>query len=119
MPADRLTATFSALADPTRRAILARVATGECTVTELAAPFRMTMPAISKHLRVLEGAGLSSRRREAQLRPCRLEAAPLKEVVEWAERYWEIWEGRLDRRDTYLKELQTKETKNARKHRRK
>ena len=119
MPADRLTATFSALADPTRRAILARLATGECTVTELAAPFQMTMPAISKHLRVLEGAGLISRRREAQLRPCRLEAAPLKDVVEWAERYREIWEGRLDRLDTYLKELQTKETKHARKHRRK
>lgn len=119
MPADRLTATFSALADPTRRAILARLATGERTVTELAAPFQMTMPAISKHLRVLERAGLISRRREAQLRPCRLEAAPLKEVVEWAERYREIWEGRLDRLDTYLKELQTKETKNARKQRRK
>jgi DNA-binding transcriptional ArsR family regulator len=119
MPADRLTATFSALADPTRRAILARLATGECTVTELAAPFQMTMPAISKHLRVLEGAGLISRRREAQLRPCRLEAAPLRDVVEWAERYREIWEGRLDRLDTYLKELQTKETKHARKHRRK
>ena len=119
MPADRLTATFSALADPTRRAILARLATGECTVTELAAPFQMTMPAISKHLRVLEGAGLISRRREAQLRPCRLEAAPLKDVVEWAERYREIWEGRLDRLDTYLKELQTKETKHAGKHRHK
>ena len=119
MTADRLTATFSALADPTRRAILARLATGECTVTELAAPFRMTMPAISKHLRVLERAGLISRRREAQLRPCRLEAAPLKEVVEWAERYREIWEGRLDRLDAYLEELQTKETKHARKQRRK
>jgi DNA-binding transcriptional ArsR family regulator len=119
MTADRLTATFSALADPTRRAILARLATGECTVTELAAPFRMTMPAISKHLRVLEGAGLVSRRREAQLRPCRLEAAPLKEVAEWAERYREIWEGRLDRLDSYLKELQTKETKHARQQRRK
>ena len=119
MAADRLTTTFAALADPTRRAILARLASGECTVTELAAPFRMTMPGISKHLRVLEGAGLISRRREAQLRPCRLEAAPLKDVVEWAERYRAIWEGRLDRLDTYLKELQTKETKNARKHRRK
>src|SRR4026209_212887 len=119
MPADRLTATFSALADPTRRAILARLATGECTVTELAAPFQMTMPAISKHLRVLEGAGLISRRGEAQLRPCRLEAAPLRDVVEWAERYRAIWEGRLDRLDTYLKELQTKETKNARQRRRK
>ena len=119
MAADRLTATFSALADPTRRAILARLATGECTVTQLAAPFRMTMPAISKHLRVLEGAGLISRRREAQLRPCRLEAAPLREVAEWAERYREIWEGRLDRLDTYLKDLQEKETNNARKQRRK
>jgi DNA-binding transcriptional ArsR family regulator len=118
MPADRLDATFAALADPTRRAILARLASGECTVTELAAPFQMTMPAISKHLRVLEG-GPHPRRREAQLRPCRLEAAPLKEVVEWAERYREIWEGRLDRLDTYLMELQTKETKNARKQRRK
>jgi DNA-binding transcriptional ArsR family regulator len=77
------------------------------------------MPAISKHLRVLEGAGLISRRREAQLRPCRLEAAPLREVAEWAERYREIWEGRLDRLDTYLRQLQTKETKHARKQRRK
>ena len=119
MATDPLTATFSALADPTRRAILARLATGECTVTELAAPFRMTMPAVSKHLRVLEGAGLISRRREAQLRPCRLEAAPLKDVAEWAERYRAIWEGRLDRLDTYLRELQTKETKNARQRRRK
>ena len=119
MTPDRLSTTFAALADPTRRAILARLATGECTVTELAAPFRMTMSAISKHLRVLEGAGLISRRREAQLRPCRLEAAPLKDVVEWAERYRAIWEGRLDRLDTYLKELQTKETKNARQRRRK
>ena len=87
MTPDRLSTTFAALADPTRRAILARLASGECTVTELAAPFRMTMPAISKHLRVLEGAGLISRRREAQLRPCRLEAAPLKDVAEWAERF--------------------------------
>ena len=87
MAADRLTATFAALADPTRRAILARLASGECTVTELAAPFSMTMPAISKHLRVLEGAGLISRRREAQLRPCRLEAAPLKDGAQWSEHY--------------------------------
>ena len=119
MTPDRLSTTFAALADPTRRAILARLATGECTVTELAAPFRMTRPAVSKHLRVLEGAGLISRRREAQLRPCRLEPAPLKDVAEWAERYRAIWEGRLDRLDTYLKELQTKETKNARQRRRK
>src|SRR5690348_5858739 len=102
MTADRLSATFAALADPTRRAIVARLASGERTVTELAAPFRMTMPAISKHLRVLESAGLISRRREAQARPCRLEAEPLKEVAEWAERYREIWEGRLDRLGSYL-----------------
>ena len=119
MTADRLSTTFAALADPTRRAIVARLATGEHTVTELAAPFQMTMPAISKHLRVLERAGLITRRREAQLRPCRLEPAPLKEVAEWAERYRAIWEGRLDRLDTYLKTLKTKETTNARKQRRK
>jgi DNA-binding transcriptional ArsR family regulator len=116
---DPLSATFAALADPTRRAILARLAQGESSVKDLAAPFDISQPAISKHLRVLEGAGLISRRREAQLRPCRLEAAPLKDVAEWAEHYREIWEGRLDRLDTYLKELQTKETKHARQHRRK
>jgi DNA-binding transcriptional ArsR family regulator len=116
---DRLDATFAALADPTRRAIVARLATGEFTVTELAAPFRMTMPAISKHLRVLENAGLISRRREAQSRPCRLEPEPLREVAEWVEQYHEIWEGRLDRLDSYLQELKTKETRHARKQRRK
>ena len=116
---DRLDATFAALADPTRRAILARLARGECTVTELAAPFAMTMPAISKHLRVLERAGLVTRRREAQLRPCRLEAAPLKEVAEWAERYRAIWEGRLDRLESYLENLNVRETKHARQPRRK
>lgn len=119
MPPDRLTTTFAALADPTRRAILARLATGECTVTELAAPFRMTMPAISKHLRVLERAGLVARRREAQSRPCRIEAAPLEEVADWAERYRAIWEGRLDRLDTYLQDLKTREAKHAREQRRK
>jgi DNA-binding transcriptional ArsR family regulator len=119
MTTDRLTATFSALADPTRRAIVARLASGECTVNELAAPFRMSLPAISRHLRVLESAGLISRRREAQSRPCRLEAAPLKEVAEWAERYRDIWEGRLDRLDTYLRELKAKEAKHARQQRRK
>src|SRR6476661_8383689 len=106
MAPDRLSTTFAALADPTRRAILARLASGECTVTELAAPFRMTMPAVSKHLRVLERAGLVARRREAQLRPCRIEAAPLRDVAEWAERYRAIWEGRLDRLETYLQDLQ-------------
>ena len=87
MTADHLSATFAALADPTRRAILARLASGECSVTELAEPFDMSMPAVSKHLRVLERAGLIARGREAQWRPCRLEAAPLKEVADWAERY--------------------------------
>jgi DNA-binding transcriptional ArsR family regulator len=119
MTPDRLTTTFAALADPTRRAMLARLASGECTVTELAAPFRMSLPAISKHLRVLERAGLVSRRREAQLRPVRLEAAPLRDVAEWAERYRAIWEGRLDRLDSYLQELTTREAKHARQQRRK
>src|SRR6187402_2906040 len=97
MPMDQLSTTFAALADPTRRAILARLATGECSVTELAEPFDMSMPAVSKHLRVLERAGLIVRGREAQWRPCRIEPAPLKEVADWAERYRAIWEGRLDR----------------------
>jgi DNA-binding transcriptional ArsR family regulator len=104
---DHLTATFSALADPTRRAILARLASGECSVTELAEPFEMSMPAVSKHLKVLERAGLIARGREAQWRPCRLEAEPLKEVADWVERYREIWERRLDRLDKYLQELQS------------
>src|SRR5688572_15698671 len=117
MPADRLSHTFAALADPTRRAILARLVTGECSVTELAEPFDMSMPAVSKHLRVLERAGLIARGREAQWRPCRLEAAPIKEVVDWAERYRAMWEGRLDRLDDYLRELKTKEKKHDRKRR--
>jgi DNA-binding transcriptional ArsR family regulator len=116
---DQLSTTFAALADPTRRAILARLASGECSVTELAEPFDMSMPAVSKHLRVLERAGLISRGREAQWRPCRLEAAPLKDVAEWAERYRAIWEARLDRLDTYLQELKAKETKHGRKRRKK
>jgi DNA-binding transcriptional ArsR family regulator len=103
---DHLSATFSALADPTRRAILARLASGECSVTELAEPFEMSMPAVSKHLKVLERAGLIARGREAQWRPCRLEAEPLREVADWVERYREIWEQRLDRLDQYLQELQ-------------
>jgi DNA-binding transcriptional ArsR family regulator len=113
MAVDQLSATFAALADPTRRAILARLATGECSVTELAAPFDMSMPAVSKHLRVLERAGLISRGREAQWRPCRLEAEPLKEAAAWAERYRAMWEARLDRLDTYLQELKAKETKHG------
>ena len=119
MPTDHLSVTFAALADPTRRAILARLASGECSVTELATPFAMSMPAVSKHLGVLERAGLIARRREAQWRPCRIEAAPLKEVAAWAERYREIWEQRLDQLDAYLQELQAKEKRHARKPRRK
>jgi len=111
MPADRLSATFAALADPTRRAILARLASGERSVTELAEPFDMSMPAVSKHLRVLERAGLIARRREAQWRPCRLEAAPLKQVADWAQHYRRIWEDRLDRLDQYLQHVSTKEKK--------
>jgi len=117
MPADHLSTTFAALADPTRRAILARLASGECSVTELAEPFDMSMPAVSKHLRVLERAGLIARGREAQWRPCRLEAAPLKHVADWAERYRHIWEQRLDRLDGYLQELKAKETRHGRKQR--
>jgi DNA-binding transcriptional ArsR family regulator len=105
MPLDALSATFAALADPTRRAILARLISGERSVTALAEPFDMTMPAVSKHLRVLERAGLISRGREAQWRPCRIEATPLKQVADWAERYRHIWERRLDRLDDYLREL--------------
>ncbi|MGH9174667.1 MAG: ArsR/SmtB family transcription factor [Vicinamibacterales bacterium] len=120
MPTDHLSATFAALADPTRRAILARLASGECSVTELAEPFEMSMPAVSKHLRVLERAGLVRRRRAAQWRPCRIEARPLQEVAEWTERYRHIWEERLDRLDTYLQQLKKKEGKShARKQRRK
>jgi DNA-binding transcriptional ArsR family regulator len=114
---DHLSTTFAALADPTRRAILARLASGECSVTELAEPFEMSMPAVSKHLRVLERAGLIARGREAQWRPCRLEPTPLKEVAEWVEHYRAIWESRFDRLELYLQELQAKEKKNGRKHR--
>ena len=119
MAIDHLSSTFAALADPTRRAILARLATGECSVTDLAEPFDMSMPAVSKHLRVLEKAGLIARRREAQLRPCRLEAAPIREVAQWAERYRAIWEQRFDRLEAYLHELKDKEKKHGRKQRRK
>jgi len=119
MPDDSLSTTFAALADPTRRAILARLITGECSVTELAEPFDMSLPAVSKHLHVLERAGLISRGREAQWRPCRLEAGPIKQVADWTERYREVWEGRLDRLDAYLQTLHPKERHHARKPRRK
>jgi DNA-binding transcriptional ArsR family regulator len=119
MSTDQLSTTFAALAHPARRAILARLALGECSVTELAEPFEMSMPAVSKHLRMLERAGLISRGREAQWRPCRLEAAPLKEVADWAERYRAVWEQRLDRLGTYLQEMQAKEKKHGRQQRRK
>src|SRR3954449_4788806 len=118
MPSDAaLDSTFAALADPTRRAILARLVTGERSVTELAEPFAMSLPAVSKHLRVLERAGLIARRRDAQWRHCRIEAAPLKEVAAWAETYRHIWEHRLDRLDVYLQELQAKEKTHGRKPR--
>lgn len=111
MQVDRLSATFAALADPTRRAILARLLSGERSVTELAAPFDMSMPAVSKHLRVLERAGLIHRRRDAQWRRCRIAPAPLKEVAAWTERYRRVWEERLDRFDVYLQQLKAKEAR--------
>lgn len=103
---DRLSQTLAALADPTRRGILARLSRGEATVTELAEPYDMSMAAISKHLKVLEGAGLISRGREAQWRPCRLEAEPMREVADWVSTYRRFWEASLDRLDDYLAELQ-------------
>ena len=109
MTTDHLSTTFAALADPTRRAILARLATGEASVTELAEPFAMSMPAISKHLKVLERAGLIARGRQAQWRPCTLQAAPLKEVAAWVEHYRQFWDQSFDRLDDYLHELQAKE----------
>lgn len=113
---DRLSIAFAALADPTRRAILARLASGEASVTELAAPFDMSMPAVSKHLKVLERAGLIARGREAQWRPCRLEAGPLKNVADWVDHYRRFWEESFDRLDEYLRSLQdeSKEKQNAR-----
>jgi DNA-binding transcriptional ArsR family regulator len=122
---DQLSATFAALADPTRRAILGRLASGEASVTQLAEPFEMSMPAVSKHLKVLERAGLIARGREAQWRPCRLEAAPLKEAADWVEEYRRFWEQSFDRLDEYLLELKSelknaeskkKEKKHGRKH---
>jgi len=117
MTTDHLSSTFAALADPTRRAILARLAIGEAPVTELAKPFDMSMPAISKHLKVLERAGLIARSREAQWRPCRIEAGRLKEVADWVAEYRRFWEQSLDRLDDYLKELKLKEKKHGRKQR--
>ena len=120
MPPDQLSVTFAALADPTRRAILSRLLLGECSVTDLAEPFDMSMPAVSKHLRVLERAGLIAQRREAQWRHCRVEAGPLKEVADWTEHYRHLWEARLDRLDQYLQQMQGKETKrHGRKQRKK
>jgi DNA-binding transcriptional ArsR family regulator len=109
MPADPLSATFAALADPTRRAILARLALGETSVSELAKPFDMSLPAVSKHLKVLERAGLIARGREAQWRPCRIEPTPLKDVDDWLEGYRRFWEESFDRLDHYLQELQASE----------
>jgi len=119
MPADRLSTTFAALADPTRRAILARLALGETSVTELAEPFEMSLPAVSKHLKVLEHAGLIGRGREAQWRPCRLDARALKDVDDWLERYRRFWEASLDRLGEYLKEVQAKEAKEKKRGRKK
>jgi DNA-binding transcriptional ArsR family regulator len=110
MTPDPLSATFAALADPTRRAILARLATGAATVKELSAPFAMSGPAVSKHLRVLERARLIVRGRDAQWRPCRLDAAPLKEVAEWAETYRQFWDANYARLDAYLQHLKAKES---------
>jgi DNA-binding transcriptional ArsR family regulator len=111
MAPDRLSATFSALADPTRRAILARLATGETSVTELAEPFAMSLPAVTKHLKVLERAGLITRSRSAQWRPCQLEAKPLQEAVGWMEQYRQFWEHNLDNLEDYLHQLQNRENK--------
>jgi DNA-binding transcriptional ArsR family regulator len=112
---DRLSETFGALADPTRRAILARLASGEASVTELAEPFAMSMPAISKHLKVLERAGLIARGREAQWRPCRLQARPLQDVAGWVEHYRRFWEESFDRLDDYLQKLKKQDSKNRKK----
>lgn len=114
---DPLSSTFAALADPTRRAILARLTAGEASVTKLAEPFDMSMPAISKHLKVLERAGLIARSRDAQWRPCRLDAGPLREVADWVEHYRRFFEESFDRLDDYLRKLKNKEKKHARKQR--
>jgi DNA-binding transcriptional ArsR family regulator len=113
---DQISSTFSALADPTRRAILARLALGETSVTELASPFEMSMPAISRHLKVLEKAGLIARGREAQWRPCKLKAEPLKQAADYLDEYRRFWEASFDRLDEYLQTLQTKEKNRGRKN---
>ena len=112
---DHLSSTFAALADPTRRAILGRLISGEASVKELARPFKLSLPAISKHLKVLEHAGLITRSRNAQWRPCRIEAGPLKEVASWVTQYRNIWEQRLNQFEDYLLELKRKEKKHGRK----
>jgi DNA-binding transcriptional ArsR family regulator len=117
MPADHLSITFGALADPTRRSILARLTKGEASVTELAKPFDMTLPAISKHLKVLEHAGLITRSRDAQWRPCRLRAQRLEEAADWVARYREFWEHGFDRLDAHLRELQRGDKRNDQRHR--
>src|SRR5450755_223084 len=114
MPVDQLSTTFAALADPTRRAILAQLAAGETSVTELAEPFAMSLPAVSKHLKVLERAGLIARSRDAQWRPCRLKAAPLEDVAKWVDEYRRYWEQSFDRLDEYLRKLQMQENKHGR-----
>ena len=119
MASDSLSTIFAALADPTRRAILAHLARGEASVTELAEPFALSLPAISKHLKVLERAGLIARGRDAQWRPCRLEAAPLKEIADWVEDYRNFWEQSFDRLDEFLLELKKKEKQHDRKQRKK
>jgi DNA-binding transcriptional ArsR family regulator len=115
MASDSLSLTFAALADPTRRAILARLSLGEISVTELAEPFKISAPAVTKHLKVLENAGLISRSRQAQWRPCHLEAVPLQEAAGFIEQYRQFWEQSFDRLDSYLQQLQAKEKKNGRK----
>jgi DNA-binding transcriptional ArsR family regulator len=118
MTQDSLSTTFAALADPTRRAILARLALRDASVTELAEPFRMSMPAVSKHLKVLERAGLIVRGREAQWRPCRLQPAPLKDVAEWLEEYRRSWEERFDRLDDYIQKLKKEKYHGSKKRKR-
>src|SRR6478609_3260590 len=117
MQTDHLSTTFAALADPTRRAILARLSSGEASVTELAKPFEMSMPAVSRHLKVLEHAGLISRAREAQWRPCRLRPEPMRQAAEWLDAYRQYWELSFDRLDDYLQVMKAKETKRGRKSR--
>jgi DNA-binding transcriptional ArsR family regulator len=114
MPVDQLSSTFAALADPTRRAILQRLSRGELSVTDLAEPFKMSLPGVSKHLKVLERAGLISRGRDAQWRPCRLNAAPLRDVADWVDHYRKFWQESFDRLDDYLKQIQARDKKHGR-----